>query len=183
MPPKRLPMVSTGRWNRTHAMVQASKATMDAGMRFVKRGKMSMIASVRCTECKRLPVNAGDVAEQELHAGQEFAGNGADAEAEEVLDLGGCDKNGDAVGESDDNGTRDEAYRRAETREPHGEQDDACHERDHGQAAHAETRDDAGDNDDKSASGSADLGARSAEGGDEKTSDDGGIKSRLRSNA
>ena len=40
----------------------------------------------RCgADCQRLPVEAGHVADQQLHAGQEFAGNSADAEAEESL--------------------------------------------------------------------------------------------------
>ena len=83
--------------------VQTSSATMDAGMRLVNRGRMSMMASVADAERERLPVEAWrNVADQQLHARQEFAGNGADAEAEEVLDLRRCDENGDAVGESDD---------------------------------------------------------------------------------
>ena len=45
---------------------------------------------------------------------------------------------------------------------------------------HAEARDDAGDDDDECAGGSADLGARAAQGGDEKAGDDGGVKSGLR---
>ena len=59
-------------------------------------------------------------------------------------------------------------------------QDDAGHERDQGQAAHAEAGDDAGDDDDECAGGAADLGARSAEGGDEEAGDDGGVETSLR---
>ena len=66
---------------------------------------------------------------------------------------------------------------------PMSEQNDAGHERDHGQAAHAEAGDDAGDDDDEGAGGSADLGAGAAEGGDEESGDDGGVKAGLRRNA
>ncbi len=87
---------------------------------------------------------------------------------------------GDAVGESDDDGPRDEANGGAEAGKSHGQQDDSGHQRDHGEAGQAEAGDDAGDDDDECAGGSADLGARAAQGGDEKTGDDGGVESGLR---
>ena len=123
------------------------------------------------------------MANEQLHARQKFAGNGADAEAEEVLDLRGGNQDGDAVGESDDHQARDEADRGAEAGESHGKQDDAGHQRDHGQAAHAEAGHNAGDDDDESAGGSADLGARAAQSGDEEAGDDGGVEAGLRRDA
>ena len=56
-------------------------------------------------EC--LPVEAGHMTDQKLHPGQEFTGDGPDAKAEEILDLRRDDKDGDAVGESDDDGPRE----------------------------------------------------------------------------
>ena len=44
-----------------HATVQASSATMEAGTRLVKRGRISMMASVASAERERLPVEAGHV--------------------------------------------------------------------------------------------------------------------------
>ena len=65
----------------------------------------------------------------------------------------------------------------------HEEQNDAGHDGDHGEAAHAEAGDDAGDDDDECAGGSTDLGARATEGGDEESGDDGGVEAGLRRDA
>lgn len=109
--------------------------------------------------------------------------DGAYAEAEEVLDLCRSDEDGDAVGESDYDGTGDEPDGRTKPGEPHCQQNDAGHQGDHCQAGKTEAGNDAGDDHDESASGSADLGAGTAERRDEEARDDGGIEASLRSNS
>ena len=115
--------------------------------------------------------------------GEEFAGNGADAKAEEVLDLRGGDQDGDAVGESDDDRAGDESHRCTEAGEGHGDEDDAGHERDHSRPLMPKRRDDAGDDDDERSGRPADLRSRAAQRGDEKTGDDGGVEAGLRSDS
>jgi hypothetical protein len=128
-------------------------------------------------------IEAGKVGSQQLHARKELAGNGGGAQAEEVLDLGGGDQDGDAVGEADDHHVGDEAHRSTQTGEAHEKKNDSGHDGDHGEAAHAKTGDDAGDNDDEGAGGSADLGAGAAEGRDEEAGDDGGVETGLGSDS
>ena len=78
-----------------------------------------MMASADEADGERGGVDAGEVGDEQAHAGQELAGNGAGAEAEEVLDLRGGDEDGDAVGEADDDRAGDELDRRAEAGEAH----------------------------------------------------------------
>ena len=66
---------------------------------------------------------------------------------------------------------------------PSTDQQNAGHDRAHEQAVDAVDGDDAGDDDDEGAGGSADLSPRAAEGRDQKSGDDGGVDSGLRSDA
>ncbi len=132
------------------------------------------------TKPERGWIEAGPVRGKKLDAGKKLAGNGGGAEAEEVLDLGGGDQHGDAVGETDDDHAGNEADGGAEASESHDEENDSGHDGDHGKAGHAEAGDDAGNDDDKGAGGPTDLGARAAEGGDEEPGDHGRIEAGLR---
>jgi hypothetical protein len=121
--------------------------------------------------------------DQQFDAGQEFAGHGACLQTEEVFDLRRGDEDRNSIGEADDDHARDEADGRTETGEAHEEENDAGHQRDHGEAAHAEARHDAGNDDNEGAGGATDLCARTAERGDQKASDNGRIQTGLRRDA
>ena len=66
--------------------------------------------------------------EQQFDAREEFAGDRWSGEAEKVFDLGGCDQERDAVGESYGNGTGDELDGGAEAGEAHDEEQNAGHD-------------------------------------------------------
>ena len=128
-------------------------------------------------------VKGSEVGDEQADSGEEFAWNRTGAKAEEVLDLGGSDEDGDAVGKADDDHPGNEPDGSAEAGESHEEEDHSGHHGDHGEAAHAETGDDSGDDDDECAGGAADLGARAAEGGDEEPGNDGGVEAGLGSDS
>ena len=91
-----------------------------------------MMASVPRPSASADGLKLAKWAARSFDAGQELAGDGGGAEAEEVLDLGGGDEDGDAVGEADDDRAGDEADRGAEAGEAHEEENHAGHEGDHG---------------------------------------------------
>ena len=123
------------------------------------------------------------MADKQLHPRQEFAGHGADAEAEEILDLGGSDEYGDAVCEPDDDRTGNEPHRRPRPVRPMTSRMMPAMSVTMARPGNAKAGNDAGDDDDESAGGAADLGARAAEGRDEEAGYDGGIESGLGSNS
>src|SRR5205814_7628806 len=53
------------------------------------------------TQCNGTPVERSKVRYEHAGAGQKFAGHGSGAQTEKVLDLGGRNQDGDAVGEAD----------------------------------------------------------------------------------
>ncbi len=110
-------------------------------------------------------------------------GTGRHAQAQQVLDLRGCDEQGDAVGEAEHDGARDELDRVAEAGDGQHEQHHAGHHRDHQQARDAVLRDDAGDDDDEGPGRPADLNPRSAERRDDQPADDRGVDAGLRRHA
>ena len=77
-----------------------------------------------------------------------------DLHAEKILDLSGGDQQGDAVGESDYDGSRDEADGGAKTGHSEKKQNDSSHHRHHQQAGKPEFRDDGRDDNDERAGGS-----------------------------
>ena len=97
--------------------------------------------------------------DEQRHAREKLARWVADAETEEVLDLGGGDQQGDAVGEAQDDRPRDELDRLAEAGDRQEQQHHARHHRHHQQAGQAVRGDDAGDDHDERAGRSADLNA------------------------
>ncbi len=66
---------------------------------------------------------------------------------------------------------------------PHNEQQNASHDPHQRETGGSEPGNDAGHDDDNSASGPADLGARTAQGRDEEAGDDGSVKPGLRRDA
>ena len=122
-----------------------------------------------------------EVAGQRLHAERENTGDFVETQSEEIFYLGAGDQDGDAVGESDDNGTRNEFHACAETGCSHDDEEHSCHHGTHEQSVGAMCSHDAGDYDDKGAGRSADLGFRSGESGDEKSGYDGAVGAGLRS--
>ena len=100
-------------------------------------------------------------------------------QAEEILDLGAGDQDGDAVGEADDHGSRNELDSRAHARDAHDHQQDAGHHRAHEEAIDTVECNNARDDNDESAGGSSDLGFRTAQRGDQETGDDGAVDTGL----
>src|SRR5204863_497551 len=96
----------------------------------------------------------------------EIGGHGADVQSEKVFDLSREDDDGDAGREAGDDGIRDELDERAHARESHRDEQDAGDDGADDEAFVAVFRDDAVDDDDECASGTTDLDARAAEGGD-----------------
>ena len=98
-----------------------------------------------------------EAAGQSFHALPEDAGNFGELQAEEILYLRAGDQDGDAVGEADDDGARNELDRRAHAGDAHDHQQNAGHHGAHEEAIDAVKRDDAGDDHDEGAGGSANL--------------------------
>ena len=82
-----------------------------------------------------------------------------DRQAEKVFDLRRRNEQGDAVGEADHDGTRDELDRLPEARGGQEHEDHAGHHCDHQQAREPVLGDDAGDDDDEGPGRTADLDA------------------------
>ena len=102
---------------------------------------------------------------------------------EEVLELRAGDDERDAVGEADDDRARDEPDGGAGAGEPHDDEHDAGHHRAHEQAVDAVLGDDARDDHDERAGRSADLHVRAAERRDEEAGDDRAVDAGLRRHA
>ena len=112
-----------------------------------------------CGDGYGLESDGAGVVKQEFDAREEFAGDGRSGEAEEILDLRGCDQERDAVGESDGDGAGDVLDGGAEAGEAHDEEQNAGHDSYEGESGYAKFDDDAGDDDDEGAGGAADLRA------------------------
>lgn len=97
--------------------------------------------------------------DEQLDAGQKLAWNRTRAQPEKVLDLRGGDEDGNAIGKSDDHHARYESHRSAKAGEAHRQQQNARHQRDHGQPTHAEAEHNSGHNHDERTGGPANLGA------------------------
>ena len=97
--------------------------------------------------------------DEQFHPREKLARWVTDAQAKEVFDLGGGNQQGDAVGEPQDDGPRNELDRLAEAGDRQEQQDDARHHRDHQQAGQAVRGDDARDDHHERPRRSADLNA------------------------
>ncbi len=104
-------------------------------------------------------------------------------EAEEVFHLGGEDRHGDTAREADDDRVGDELDDRPEPQGAHQEQHHAGQDGGDGQPLDAEVLDDAVDDHDEGARGPSDLHLAAAQQGDDKSADDGGDQSFLRTHA
>src|SRR5690348_14917721 len=86
-----------------------------------------------------------------------------DSQTEEVLDLSTGDQDRDAVGETDNHGTWNEAYRCAKTGNAHEDQNDPGDQGTDVEPFNPITGNDAGHDNDERSGRSADLSARAAE--------------------
>jgi hypothetical protein len=123
---------------------------------------------------QRWQVDGVGVGGQRLDAGEKLGGQVVYLQAEEILDLGEEDDDGDAVGEADHHGHRDEADQLPHARDAHGEQENAGQDRGAHQVGETVDGDDAVHNGDEGAGRAADLHPRAAAGGGDEAGDDGG---------
>ena len=114
------------------------------------------------------------------HPLQELARRFRNAHAEKVLDLRRRNQQGDAVGESNHHRARHELHRLPKACDSKQEEQHAGHHRDHQQTGQAVFGDDAGDDDDKGASGPANLNPRSSQQRDDEPAEDGRVDTGLR---
>ena len=124
-----------------------------------------------------------EIKRQRFHAQPEDAGNFFQLEAEEIFYLSAGDEDGNAVGKSNDDGTRNELHRRAHASESHDDENEAGHHGAHEEAIDAVNGNDAGDYNYEGTGGPADLRSRSTQRGDQKASNDGTVNSGLRRKA
>jgi hypothetical protein len=117
---------------------------------------------------------------QRLDSGKEFRRQVVDLQPEEILDLGEENDDGDAVGEADDDGDRNEADQLPHAGDAHGQQKDAGEHGGAQQVAEAVHGDDAVDDGDEGAGRATDLHARAAKCGGDEAGDDGCPDSRGR---
>src|SRR3954447_11598583 len=82
---------------------------------------------------------------EHLQALPEFSRNFIDLKSEEILDLCAGDQDGDAIGEADHNGARDELDRSAHASGAQNNQQDASHHSAHEQSIDAVSSDNSGD--------------------------------------
>jgi hypothetical protein len=88
---------------------------------------------------------------------QKTPGTLSELQAEEIFHLRAGDQNGDAVGEADHDGARNELDGGAHAGDAHDHQQNSGHHGAHEKSVDAMKRDDAGHDDDEGAGGSADL--------------------------
>jgi hypothetical protein len=180
MPLKRLPMVSTGSSKTKATRVPAISTTSGPGARRSRAKALRQpVVGEQEDEAgggqrQGRQVDGVGVGGQRLDAGEELGRQVVDLQAEEILDLGEEDDDGDAVGEADDDGDRDETDQLPHAGEAHGEQEDAGEDGRPHQVGEAVHGDDAIDDGDEGARRAADLHPRAAKGGGDEAGDDGG---------
>ena len=117
---------------------------------------------------------------QSFHAQPEDAWNFGELQAEEILYLSAGDQDGDAVGKADDHRAGDELDCGAHAGDAHDHQQNTGHHRTHEEAIDTVKCDDAGDDHNEGAGGSANLRLGAAQQGDQETGDDGAVDTGLR---
>ena len=146
------------------------------------RQKIRM-ASVPSPRARADRLSVPEWATSSFMRGRNSLGTAACAQAEEVLDLRGGDEDGDSVGEADDHHARDEANHCAEAGKAHESRMMPAMSVTMARPLMPKRSNDAGNDDDECAGGSANLGARAAERGDDESGDDGGVEAGLRRDA
>ena len=121
-----------------------------------------------------------EIAGERIHALPEDSGNFVEMHSEEIFDLRAGDEDGDAIGESDDDGPGNEFHASAKSGRAHDDEQDSSHDGAHEQAVNAVNGDDPRDHDDERAGRAADLSLGSAEGGDQESGDHRAVDAGLR---
>src|SRR5258708_33920757 len=98
-----------------------------------------------------------EIAGQGLHAQPEDAGDFVETQSEEDFDLRAGEEDGDAVGESDDDRTRNELNAGDQAGHAHDDQEHARHHGTHAQPVDAVRANDSSYNDDEAAGSTAAL--------------------------
>ena len=163
--------------------VPTSSAMIDPGNRFVTSGHKTTIASEQQATKAVAWIDGIQVREQDVHAADKFAGNGARFQTQKISNLSGSDQNRDAVCKSNGHGARDELDRSSQPRRTHHDQHDARHHRDHKQTRQPKLSDDTRDDDHKSARRPPNLGARPAQRRNQTPGNDCRIDTGLRGDA
>ena len=153
------------------------------GMRPESRRSSRIVASVlnpsRVAAADAVPAEAVIYRD----APDERPGHWRRLQPEQVLDLRAGDQHADPVGEADHDRTGNVLHRRAQTGDAEQDQDHAGEQRAREQAIEAVGGDDARHHHDEGAGWTANLDARSAEGGNREPGDDGAIDAVLRRDA
>ena len=109
IPPKRVPMVSTGNLSRNAAKVAPSMAMIAPGIRLEMMRHSGVVATSPAASRGRQRKCGGGV--EGLHPQPEFAGDPGQMQAEEILDLRAGNQYGDAVGKANDHRPRNKLHR------------------------------------------------------------------------
>ncbi len=179
MPPKRLPIVSTGRLKQECDQGSDEQHRERSG----RPAQQSEALGQPVVEKEEDETGAGQpqgrqvdgmrVGGQGLDAAEELGRQVVDLQAEEILDLGEENDHRDAVGEADDHGDRNETDELPHAGDAHGEQEDAGENGGAHQVGVTVNGDDAIDDGDEGAGRATDLHARSAEERNDEAGDDG----------
>ena len=180
MPPNRVPIVSTGNPKKTTIDVPRQRAAIGPGMRVEMRFAAMMTTSAPTARLVARGDQVRELRRQELHPRQEVTRHRVDAQAEEIADLRAGNEDRDAVGETDDDRTRNEAHGRSQAGRAQHDEHHAGHQRADEQPLDPVARDDAGDDDDEGARRTANLQARAAQERDDAAGHDGRIDAGLR---
>ena len=108
--------------------VATISATNGPGTRRPTRGQRLMMARRQETDTDRPRIDAGEMTPVCPPLVDEVGRHGAHRQPEEILDLAREDDHGDAAGEADDDGIRDELDRRPEPRDAEDDEHGAGHQ-------------------------------------------------------
>ncbi len=138
----------------------------------------------RCQgQSRRGVIQRAEVAGQRFHAEPEDAGDLVQVQTEEISHLGAGDQNGDAVGESDDDGPGNELHRRTHAGRAHDHQQNTGHHGAHEQSVNTVLGDDGRDHYHKGPGRAADLGPGASQQRNEEAGHDGAVNAGLRREA
>ena len=183
IPPKRVPIVSTGSFQKKCGQRGAqhgdNRPGDSAGNCATGEHHCHGAGGQDCRSWRP----RGSARGQSLHPQPEFSRNFFQTQAEEILDLGAGDQDRDSIGEAQHHGTRNEFHRRAHAGHSQHHQQNARHHSAHEQPVHPVHRDDAGHHHHKRSGRPSDLRLRSAQQGNQKSGNHGAVDARLRRQA